>query len=222
MRNFELPRMLQKRHDEVSKALTAFQKTHHTTAPFPKLTDDLDYTVWLRKFIPTCRVENIYRVIEPNTVVAHITTQDDKQLFTLQSQFMWLVLHDILQIPSAQSLLNPTVDASNPRGAWFDYRAYQTTSEHSRLATISMFSRLHTLDITDRKGSRNDFLINFAEQVLLYETRVKIILQDDIKFALLAHSVGNDSVLNQLTTTIGMSHDLKGKPPTYAYFASKL
>ena len=52
MQNLEPRRMLQKRPDEVTKAVTAFQKTRHTTAPFPKLTDDLDYTVWLRKFIP--------------------------------------------------------------------------------------------------------------------------------------------------------------------------
>ena len=80
------------------------------------MTDDLDYTVWLRKFIPTFRDENIYRVIDPDTVVAHIMTQDDKQLFALQSQFMWLVLRDVLQAPSAQSFLNHAVDASNPRG----------------------------------------------------------------------------------------------------------
>ena len=117
--------------------------------------------------------------------MAHITTHDDKQLFALQSQFMWLVLRDVLQTPSAQSLFNHAVDASSPRGVWFDYAAYQTTSEHSRLATISMFSRLHALEITDQKGSRDDFLINFMEQVLLYETRAKITLQDDIKFSLL-------------------------------------
>ena len=141
-----------------------------------------NYTVWLRKFILTCRDERIYRVIDPDTMVAHITTHDNKQLFALQLQFMWLILRDVLQTPSAQSILNHSVDASNPRGVWFDYCAYQTTSEHSRLATISMFSRLHALDITDRKGSRDDFLIIFTEQVLLYETRAKITLQDNIKF----------------------------------------
>ena len=135
MWNFEPPPRLQKKHDEVYKALTAFQKSRHTTAPLPKLTDDLDYTVWLRKFILTCSVENIYRVIDPDTVVAHITTPDDRQLFALQSQFIWLVLRDALQTPSAQSLLNHAVDASDPRGVWFDYAAYQSTSEHSRLAT---------------------------------------------------------------------------------------
>ena len=78
IKNFEPPRMLQKKPDEVYKALNAFQKTRHTTSPFPKLTDDLDYTVWLRKFIPTSRVENIYCVIDPDTVVANIMTHDDK------------------------------------------------------------------------------------------------------------------------------------------------
>ena len=47
-------------------------------------------------------------------------------------------------------------------------------------------------------------------------------MQDGIKFALLAHSIANNPVLNQLTITIKMSLDLNGKPPTYAYFASKL
>ena len=104
---------------------------------------------------------------------------------------MWLVLRDVFQTLSAQSILNHAVDVSNPSGVWFDYIAFQTTSEHSHLATISMFSCLHTLDITERNGSRDDFLINFTEQVLLYETRAKIILQDGIKFALLARSAAN-------------------------------
>ena len=222
MRNFEPPGMLQKKPDKVYKALNAFQKICHTTAPFSKLTDDLHYTVWLCKFILTCCVENIYRVIDPDTVVAHITTHNDKQLFALQSQFNWLVLRKVLQTSSAQAILNHAVDTSNRHGAWFDYATYQTTSEHSRLGTISIFSRLHTLDITDRKGSQDDFLINFTEQVLLYETRAKITLQDGIKFALLARSVTNNSDCDQLTTTIRMILDLHGQPPTYAYFGSKL
>ena len=123
-----------------------------------------------------CHVENIYRVIDPDTVVANITTPDDKKLFALQSQFMWLVLRDVLQTPSAQFILNHAVDTSDPSGVLFDYAAYQTTSEHFCLATMSMFSRLHTLDITDRKGSRDAFLITFTEQVLLFETRAKITL----------------------------------------------
>ena len=96
--------MLQKKPDEVYEALNAFQRTRHTTTPFPKLTDNLDYTVWLRNSIPTCRAENIYRVIDPDTVVANITTQDDNKLFALQSQFMCLVLRDVLQTPSSQSI----------------------------------------------------------------------------------------------------------------------
>ena len=90
-------------------------------------------------------------VLDPNTMVDDITDQDGMKLYKLRLQFMWLVLCTVFQTASAQSILNPTMETCDPRSVWFEQVAFQTMSEHSRLASISMFSRLHTLEITERK-----------------------------------------------------------------------
>ena len=54
------------------------------------------------------------------------------------------------------------------------------------------------------------------------KTHSKIKLDDRTKFAMPARSVVNDLALNQLTTTIGMSCNLTGRPPAYDHFAGKL
>ena len=75
----------------------------------------------------------------------------------------------------AQSILNHTMDTLNLCTAWFEYVAFQTTSpEHSRLLTMSMFFRLQGLNITERKGTRDVFLIYFTDKIMEYETRSRI------------------------------------------------
>jgi hypothetical protein len=147
------------------RALADFSKSKMDKTRFEILRDDMNYTTWKIKFTFECKVQSIYRLIDPDFLPETMYNEHDIELYVKQDTYMWTVLLHVLRSTLAELILQDHMHESSAREAFFAFEAQETSSVNQTYAISQLSTDLEEKTLTTFQGTRFRFLTTWFELV---------------------------------------------------------
>jgi hypothetical protein len=190
---------------------------------FPILKDEKFNDTWHRSFSNQARAQDLSQILDS---AYKPTTAEDKELFEEKQKFLYAVLESKVLTDRGKAIVREHEDD-------FDAQAvYKKLVEHHLRSTKAMIDSSTILSYVTSirlgtgqwRGSTESFIINWQNQVRLYERQVPASdhFSDGQKRTMLENAVAPIDELRQVKNNADLEKTRTGKPLTYSQYTSLL
>jgi hypothetical protein len=150
---------------KAERARKSFLKADLDKTKFTHLRDGMNYTSWKEQFVRECRVQQVYRVIDPGFDPDGMQDELDIELYDMQNNFMWTVLLYALKSTLAQLIFQDHTARSTARTAFFAFEVQEMGNVNQTYTIATLSSELQATTLDGFVGTRQQFLKQWFELV---------------------------------------------------------
>jgi Reverse transcriptase (RNA-dependent DNA polymerase) len=190
---------------------------------FPTLKDEKYNDSWHRSFETQARAQDVYNVLNPNYKPM---TQEEMDLFVEQQKYVYAVLESKVLTDFGKSLVRDHEQDFNAQLVYKKLQAHHLKSTKALIESSTILSYITSVRLGNGewKGSTESFIINWMNQVRLYERQVPTsdYFSDGQKRILLESAVHGISELRQVKNNADMEKTKTGQSLTFDQYSSLL
>jgi hypothetical protein len=189
---------------KAERARKSFLRADLDKTKFIHLRDGMNYTSWKEQFVRECRVQQVYRVIDPGFDPDGMQDELDIELYDMQNNFMWTVLLYALKSTLAQLIFQDHTARSTARTAFFAFEVQEMGNINQTYTIATLSSELQATTLDGFVGTRQQFLKQWFE--LVKRLNAATDKDDQLTYtharSLLARAVRSDPDLTRVFLTL--------------------
>ena len=190
---------------------------------FPTLKDENFNDSWHRSFETQARAQDVYNVLD-----AHYkpNTQEEKELFMEQKKYVYAVLESKLLTDVGKSLVREHEKDFDAQSVYIKLQAHHLKSTKAMINSSKILSYITSVRLgnVEWKGSTESFVLNWINQVRLYERQVPLTdhFSDGQKRVMLENAVHDISELRQVKNNADLEKTKTGQTLSFDQYTSLL
>ncbi len=188
-----------------SDAVRDFQRgIKRDPSVFPTFKDDGKWDHFNRKLEAQCQSQGVANVLD-SSYVPH--TDEAKQLFQLQQEYVYAIFVDKLQTDTSQEIVRMYQDQSDAQKIYAALVDNYTKQTQAKLDSKSLFQYLSTSKVDEWKGPTHSYIVHWLEQVRLFHTiapgkigdeQLRVLLQTAVESIEFLANVGIQAEINDV------------------------
>ena len=190
---------------------------------FPTLKDEKYNDSWHRSFETQARAQDVFNVLD---ATYKPTTQDEKDLFVEQQKYLYAVLESRLLTDVGKSLIREHERDFNAHLVYTKLQAHHLKSTKAMINSSTLLSYITSVRLGsgEWKGSTESFVLNWMNQIRLYERQVPLTdhFSDGQKRVMLENAVHEISELRQVKNNADLEKTKTGQPLSFDQYTSLL
>jgi Reverse transcriptase (RNA-dependent DNA polymerase) len=190
---------------------------------FPTLKDEKFNDSWHRSFETQARAQDVYNVLDsaykPNT-------PEEKELFIEQQKYVYAVLESKVLTDIGKSLVREHEKDFDAQAVYSKLQAHHLKSTKAMINSSTILSYITSVRLGNGewKGSTETFILNWLNQVRLYERQVPLTdhFSDGQKRVMLENAVHDISELRQVKNNADLEKTKTGQVLSFDQYTSLL